>query len=221
MGDVRPVIAVTGLRREGALVEGQGVVVVSGGGDVAGLHSELARLAQNAAGIISFGMAGALDPALRIGDLVIGERVTGAVEATCDVRWLAALAARLPNARTGAVHADGRLISGVAEKTALFVAGAIAADMESHVAAQIAAAAGLPLAVLRCISDEARAELPPAIAVAMKPGGGLALGAVIGSILAHPGQAPRLCRTVAGFSRGFAALRQGAAAISPRLAFPG
>ena len=39
--------------------------------------------------------------------------------------------------------------------------------------------------------------------------------------LAHPGQALRLCRTVAGFSRGFAALRLGAAAISPRLAFPG
>lgn len=92
--------------------------------------------------------------------------------------------------------------------------------MESHIAARIAAEAGLPFAVLRCVSDEAAAALPPAIKVAMKPGGGLALGAVIASIASRPGQLPQLFRTVAGFNRAYAALGEGARRMGPRLSFP-
>lgn len=212
------VVAVVGLRREAAVLRGLDVLTVASGGASARLAADLAKLADDADGIISFGMAGALVPDLALGDWVIGSRV-GAHD--CDPHWIAALSARLPAARVGPIHADGKLISDPNEKTNLNrTSGALAADMESHIAARIAAEAGLPFAVLRCISDEAAAALPPAIEVAMKPGGGLALGAVIASIASRPGQLPHLVRTVAGFSRAYAALGEGARRAGRGLAFP-
>jgi hopanoid-associated phosphorylase len=211
------VVAVVGLKREAAVLRGLDVVTVAGGGDPEKLRGDLALAAEGADGIISFGMAGALDPALRIGDWVLGERVG---DQGCDPRWIAALRERLPQARVGPVHADGQLIAEAAEKLNLYgTSGCAAADMESHLAASAAAEAGLPFAILRCVSDEAGASLPPAVAVAMKPGGGVALGAVLGSILGNPQQLPRLIRTIGGFNRAFGALKSGAAAAGERLSF--
>jgi hopanoid-associated phosphorylase len=212
------VVAVVGLRREAAVLRGLDVVTVAGGGDPERLARELAEAARGADGIISFGMAGALDPALRIGDWVIGTRVLGGFDAACDPAWSAALGQRLPQARRGAVHAENRLIGCPTEKARLFADGAVVADMESQVAARIAAELALPFAVLRCISDEADAALPPAIAVAMKPGGGLALGAVLRSISGNPGQLPALLRAAAGFNRAYAALTAGARQAGQRMA---
>lgn len=211
------VVAAVGLKREAAVLRGLGVVTIAGGGDPDRLTADLGRAAEGADGIISFGMAGALDPALRIGDWVIGERVGGV---DCDPRWIAALHARLPQARVGPVHADARLIADATEKLNLYrTSGCIIADMESRLAASAAAGAGLPFAILRCVSDEADASLPPAVAVAMRPGGGMALGAVLASILGNPGQLPRLVRTIGGFGRAFGALKSGAVAAGERLAF--
>ncbi|WP_084355843.1 phosphorylase family protein [Novosphingobium lentum] len=215
-----PVLVVTGLKREGSVVSGEGVRIVAGGGSADRLARELAALAPGAAGIISFGMAGALDPALRLGDWVVGDCVTGAFEGPCDPRWVAALMRALPRPHRGACYADGHLIADPMRKRALHDRhSALAADMESHLAARVAADAGLPFAILRCVSDTADATLPPAIAASMKPGGGLALGAVLGSLVAHPGQLPALVHTVAGFNRAFRALGDGAREAGPRLGF--
>jgi hopanoid-associated phosphorylase len=210
------VVAVVGLKREAAVLRGLDVVTVAGGGDTERLARDLTEAARDADGIISFGMAGALDPSLRIGDWVIGERVG---DYACDERWREALAQRLPEARIGPIHADGRLIEQAQDKLNLHQAsGCIAADMESHVSAKVAADRGLPFVVLRCVSDEAARSLPPAIAVAMKPGGGLALGAVLSSVLTAPGQLPELLRTVATFNRAYSVLWRGALSVGPRLA---
>ena len=40
----------------------------------------------------------------------------------------------------------------------------------------------MPLAVLRAISDPHNLSLPPAVEVAMAKGGGLAVGAMLGSV---------------------------------------
>ena len=207
--------AITGTRREAGTLLHSGVEVLAIGGQ----SRDLERLSQGASGIVSFGMAGALSPDLRIGDWVIGESVGGAVEAACDARWRAALARALPQARCGAIHADGRLIADPAEKAALHRHGAIAADMESHIVAQAAADAGIPFAVLRCISDEAGHALPPAIAVAMRPDGRLALASIFKSIVRNPAQLPEISRTMLHFMRAFAALRQGARAVPANFAF--
>ena len=213
------VVAVVGLKREAAVLRGLDVVTIAGGGAPERLRRELTEAARGADGIVSFGMAGALDPNLAIGDWVIGERV-GTI--TCDAQWIAELRGRMPQARLGPIYADGRLIADPVNKAILHRAsGVLAADMESHIAAEIADSLSVPLAVLRCISDEAGAALPAAIAVAMKPDGGLALRAVLGSVLSQPRQLPQLLHTVRQFGRAYAALRIGARRTGVRLAFPG
>ncbi len=218
---MRPVLVITGTRREGAVLdEGPGIKIIAGGGDAEFLARQLAREAKGAAGCISFGMCGALDPALRIGDWVIGTILVGKTEGACDPRWIASLSSSLPAARAGPIYADGRLIANAADKASLHrETGALAGDMESHIAARAAAEAGLPFAILRCISDEADANLPPAIAVAMRPGGGLALGAAFSSIMKQPSQLSGLIRSVADFRHAYAALATGVKAVGPCLAF--
>ena len=214
-------IAVTGTRREGAVLRGDGVRVICGGNDPARLARELDGAAANAAGIVSFGMAGALDPALAPGDWVIGDRLAGGGgECSCDPAWVEALAKCMPAARIGPAWCDGKLVSTPAEKQALHaLSGALTADMESHIAAGVAQRSGLPFAILRCVSDAADAALPPAIAVAMRPDGGLALGAVLGSVLAQPWQLPGLVSTAARFARAYRSLKAGTREVGPRLAF--
>lgn len=216
MGDV---IAVTGTRREAAVLRGSGVRAMAIGGLADGLSPACIGV-HPVCGIVSFGMAGALSPDLRIGDWVIGTRVYGDATAECDPLWREALARAMPQARSGAIFADGRLISDPDEKLALHNRhGALAADMESHLAAKAAAKAGVPFAVLRCISDEAAHALPPAIAVAMRPDGGLALGAILKSILRNPAQLPQIATTLRSFGHAYGALRRGGEAIPGRLAF--
>ena len=204
------ILVATGVKREAATLARAGFVAIAGGGDAARLRAKLEAAAAGASGMLSFGMAGALREDLRIGDWVVGTGVRGAVDLPCDVRWSDALAART-GARRGPVHADGRLIAAVAEKLALGADGALAVDMESHVAAEVAAAHGLPFAIARCISDEARHAMPPAILVAMRTDGGVDGGAMLRSLLMQPGQVPDVAVTIAGFLRAMRALKRGAA----------
>ena len=212
---MRQVLAVTGTRREASALRGLGVEVIAVGGSGEALDAALVEQGASLAAIISFGMCGALGPDLRLGDWVIGTEVCGDVSAPCDAEWISDLSKRLPQARSGSCYADGRLIADSQEKQELFRKhGAIAADMESHHVAKVAARLGIPFAILRCISDEAGANLPPAIAVAMRPDGGLALGAIVKSVVMNPAQLPELMRSIPSFNRAFASLKTGA-----RLAF--
>lgn len=208
---MKHILAVTGTRREAGVLRQAGVTAIAIGGSSGALDGALAAQGGALAAILSFGMGGALDPDLRIGDWVIGQRVCGTLEAECDAAWAAALARQLPGARLGACYADGRLIGDSQEKQKLWQDHcALAADMESHLVAAAAARIGIPFAILRCISDEAAVTLPPAIAVAMRPDGGLALGTIFKSILNNPAQLSKLVKSFVRFNRAFASLKSGA-----------
>jgi hopanoid-associated phosphorylase len=175
-----------------------GVVAVAGGGDAAGLKKKLDALHGDISGVISIGLGGALSPLLRVGDVVIGERIITADGGfACDTTWRVLLAARLPAATQGALYGSDTVLAGAGAKAALFEAsgGALAVDMESQVAARFAAERHLPLAALRVISDDARHALPPAALVAMRPDGGIAVGRVLWSLAKNPLQLPALIRT--------------------------
>ena len=218
MGDVGRILAVTGTQREAAVLRGLGLDVVAIGGSPTALDGALASFGAPLAAMISFGMAGALSPDLGLGDWVIGTSVTGGWQGFCDKDWAARLALQMPAAKRGPIFADGRLIAEPSEKQRIFQqAGAIAADMESHLVAQAAARMGVPFSVLRCISDEADSALPPAIAVAMRPDGRLALGAIFASIIRNPLQIPDLVRTSLCFNRAYLDMQSGVNAIGPRL----
>jgi adenosylhomocysteine nucleosidase len=202
------ILAVCGLKREAQIAGGDGVIAVAGGGDAAGLAAKLDALHGDIKGVISIGIAGALSPLLKVGDVVIADRIFGDTEKwNCDSNWRVALRARLPLAHHGALAGSNAILDSADTKTALFDAsGALAVDMESHVAARFALVRQLPLAGLRIISDDASHALPPAALVAMKPDGGIALGRVLGSLLRRPWQVPGLIRTARGSNKAFAEL---------------
>jgi nucleoside phosphorylase len=216
---VSRVLVATGTTQEAATLRSPSLVVIAGGGDAAGLRAKLEAAVVEAAGIISFGMAGALADGLAIGDWVVGDRLTGAVERDCDPAWRDALLVALPRARAGTVYADGRMIDTVAGKRALAARHhALAVDMESHVVATVAAANGLPFAIARCISDGPNHALPHAITVAMRPDGGLDLPTMLRSLAGRPGQVVDIARTTVGFAKAMRELKRGAARLGSRMA---
>jgi hopanoid-associated phosphorylase len=215
------ILVATGLRKEAAILGGPGVTVVAGGGDGARLERELEAAAARVSAIVSCGLAGALAPELKAGDLVLGSffpgeahgPITQVPQLDPGLRrgsdLVEALRRHLTNARLGTVTGSDTIVASVAQKQALHAAtGALAVDMESHIAARVAARHGLPFAIVRAISDTADHALPPAALVGMRPDGGMALGAVLASLARNPRQLPALIRTGSDAGRAFAALRR-------------
>lgn len=212
MGHVGPpVLVVCGLRAEARIAAGPGVVTVCGGGDAAALEAAIARaIGQGVAGVLSFGIAGGLAPQLAPGAIVLGTSVRcGAESFACDPSWLERLVPRLPAAHCGVVAGVGQPVADVAQKARLALeTGALAVDMESHIAASLAHRQGLPFAALRVVSDDARHTLPPAALVGMRPDGRADIAAVLRALWAQPGQLPALVRTARDAGRAFASLQK-------------
>jgi adenosylhomocysteine nucleosidase len=213
------ILVATGLQREARIVAGPGVLAVPGGGMAARLEAALTAEAAHAEGIISFGLAGALAPELRAGDCVIA---TGIVDADghhpTDSTWSGVLRAQLAGARAGRLFASDAMLLTRAAKAAVRVrTEALAADMESHLAARVAARFGLPFAVVRAISDPADRDLPTAVTVGMRPDGGMAIWPVIGALARRPGELPALIRTAREAERAFRTLADVRRLLGPRL----
>lgn len=188
------------MKREAAIVRraGRDMVAVIGGGQGARLETELDAVAGMFPGIIvSAGIAGALDPTLKPGDVVISG----------DAAQVERLRGLLPSARVGRVAGVDRPADSAEAKRALAVEHrAIAVDMESHIAARVAQRRALPFVAIRAIADTADETLPPAALVGMAPDGGMALGAVLWSLAKQPGQLPALIATGRHAEAGFRAL---------------
>jgi len=192
---------------------GPGVTAIAGGGDAVRLERELEALAASATAILSSGLAGALDPELKVGDVVIGTVARPSPHAgegsdgVPSVILMDRLARLASFARRGLVFGSDTPVASGAEKAALHRnTGAMAIDMESHVAARVAARHGLPFAAVRVISDAADATLPPAALAGMRPDGGIAIGAILVSLARDPGQIPALIRTARDADTAFRAL---------------
>lgn len=222
-----PILLVTGLAREARIASGPGVVAIAGGG-AAGLADriEAAVRAHQPEAIISFGLAGALAPGLRPGDPLVGSAVlAGAAQIECDADWrrtiLTALSAGKEEGGEVLVWGAEAMITSADAKRSLHAeTGAALVDMESAAAARVAAAHGLPLAVIRAVSDSADQTLPPAVLNGMKPDGGMNLGGVLASLARNPRQLPALIRTGREAERGFKALDHARRLLGPRLGRP-
>jgi adenosylhomocysteine nucleosidase len=216
------VIAVCGLKREAGIIGKRALAFYAGGDpDTLRLHLGYGLRDGGHEGIISIGIAGALSPDLKAGDVVIAERVVTAERAfETDAKWTARLVAKLPAARLGAVLGRSTIADTADVKAALHTAtGADAVDMESHIAASVSVS-GLPFAALRVISDAADRDLPPAALVAMKPDGTVALGRVLGSIWKDPSQLGALIRTGRESEKAFATLLGCVETLGPGLGCP-
>jgi len=208
---------VTGLRAEARVAERAGLRALACGASSERAAACARRLAAEGARLlVSFGVAGGLDPGLRAGDLVLADAVRdGEAMLKTDASMVARLRAVLPEAKVGAVLGVESPIADPPDKARLRAAtGAIALDMESHALARVARETGRGFVVVRAIADTAGVALPPAALLAARPDGTLALGRVLGSILSQPGQISGLIRLAFATRRALAALDRAARALA-------
>ena len=182
---------VVGLAAEARLLDMTGCAVEIGGGSAPGAARAAARLiGRNLGAVISFGLAGGLNPALAPGAVVIPESVIdGGTAFHCDPGLLNLLG----GATCKSVAGEQAVVTSVARKQALYAqTGADAVDLESGAVARAAAGNNLPFAVLRAVADPAGRDLPPAALVALSGTGRIGLFSVLASVLKEPGQIPAL-----------------------------
>ena len=177
-------------RRDGLASLGNGTLLA-----VSGMGGALAAIAARsladagAARLLSFGMAGGLDPTLRPGTVLLPTEIISLSGArfTTSAQWreqlCLAIESALPPA-AGVLLSSATPVDAVADKAALFrETGAVAVDMESFGVAEVAAVRGLPFLAVRVIVDTAGDVLPRAVVAASRTGrlnmrrliGGLAL----------------------------------------------
>jgi hopanoid-associated phosphorylase len=216
------IIAVTGLKREARILAGPGVVALAGGGDEVRLTAELDAACDGAGGVISIGLGGALAPGLTPGDWVVADRAPGLVEIQTDPAWTSRLMSSLPGARLGGIVGSSTIVATVEAKAALLaMTGALAVDMESHIASRAARLHGLPFAAARVISDGANRALPRAAQAGMRPDGGMDVIAVLRALAGSPWELPALIRTAVEAEEAFGALLRGRQLLGPALMGPG
>jgi adenosylhomocysteine nucleosidase len=213
--------AVTGLAAEARILRRRGFSALATAGHPAGTAAACARLfADGADALLSFGIAGALDPALRPGAVLLPRRVRGESGAifAADPAWHEELRRAL--AALGLAPEEGDLLGLAAvvmtrdAKTMLRArSGAVAVDLESPIAAAAAGRAGRPFLVLRAVADPAAFALPPAAAVGLDAEGRAAVLPVLSSLLRQPGQLASLLRLALHTRAALKSLARAAAAL--------
>lgn len=217
------VAAVTGLAAEARIAGRAGLLAAAAGGDAARTRAAAERLiAEGADALVSFGICGGLAPTLMPGSLVLASGVRDeagqrfAVDAAWQERVAAAFAEHGIAAVTGDLLGLAAIVATPERKAALHrETGALAADLETHIAAAAAAKAGLPFLMLRAVADPAWRALPPAALVELDASGRPALAAVLRSLLAKPGQVPALLRVALDARSALGRLEQAAGALVP------
>jgi adenosylhomocysteine nucleosidase len=213
-GMTEPALLV-GFAAEARVARLSGWRVVIGGGTTDGA-ARVARhlIASGATGIVSFGLAGGLDPDLPAGTLIVAEAVSAEGQIW---RTDPALSARLGGITGHLCLGMNRAVSSIEEKRYLSrETGASSVDMETGAVAAVASAAGVPFAVVRAICDPADRALPPAALVALTATGRVAASRLAMSILGKPGQIAELLGLARDAAIARRALRERAVYLAPR-----
>jgi adenosylhomocysteine nucleosidase len=157
--------------------------------------------------LVMAGVAGALDPALRIGDVIVAGMVyAGAETLIPDIPF-----DRTPEVRSGPLLTVDRVLISAGEKRTAYAetrppaapVPALAVEMETAAVARVAVELGIPWAAVRALSDTADETLPVDFNALRDTDGDLPTSRVALYALTHPGCIPGLMRL--GRNTGFAA----------------
>lgn len=217
------VLVAVGLAFEGRIARRiPGTRVCCGRGPLLAAALEAAAL-QDCRGVISFGIAGGLDPDLAPGSLVIAASVIGPTQSfAADEAWSQSLGRALPQAHVAPLAGTDAAATDPAAKARLFRdTGAAAVDMESHTAAAVAARHGLPFAALRAIADPAHQRVPAAALAGLRPDGRTSVAAVMKGLLQHPGDLPGLIEVARHAARARTAINRAARRMNRGFGLPG
>jgi adenosylhomocysteine nucleosidase len=175
------------------------LLVVSGMGSARAGIAARRLVDAGVSGLVSFGLAGGLDPGLSAGEIVLPTEIissSGARFAASPV-WREQLRVALTGLRpsvSGVLLSSAAAIDTVAHKARAFRdTGAVAVDMESLGVAEVAATRDLPFIAVRVIVDTAQDALPAAV-IAASRGGEVSIRRLIGGLAAAPWELVALIR---------------------------
>ncbi|TAL99142.1 MAG: phosphorylase [Paraburkholderia sp.] len=200
-----PVIVVAGMAFEARIARGEGVEVVYAARADLLERALSAAVARGCSGILSFGTAGGLAPDLEPGTVIVADAVEGPFgRIETDVDWSGRLALAIgasplrARLRRGVQAAVAAPLVSAQDKLALNRStGALAVDMESHIAGAIAAANGVPFAVCRAIVDPAWRTLPSAATAGLRDDGRTSIAPILRELLHQPSQLGALLQVAA------------------------
>lgn len=217
---------ITGLSSEAecfaSLAGHGGVVVRTSGADAARAAAQARQLVdEGCRALLSFGMAGALSPALAAGDVVVAESVAGPGGARYEttagwrndlLRHLATVdkgAPRLAAVTVGIVAGVDKPVSTPARKRYLYQqTAAEAVDMESHAVAAVADEAGVPFLVVRAVADTAHRRIPAWVMRGIAPDGDIRLAPIVLGLMLRPWDVPGLIGLAADNEKALDSLRR-------------
>jgi len=212
-----PVLCTSGLAAEARVARAAGFQVIVGAGDPQRTTTLVEAATKRAKCLISFGIAGALAPHLRPGDVILSAEVIGEA-----CRWrpseqfqsrVSDLAHRI-GAVEGPVLGARNILATEGDKARAWRdTGALAVDLESAIVARAAAAAGIPFLVLRTIADPAARELPSAALIPLSQDGSPAIIRVLGEVMRRPQQIAALVGLARETRRALGALTGPARAL--------
>lgn len=173
------------------------------------LEAAQALCQRGATRVLSFGLAGGLEPGLPTGAIVIGTgvRAKGGFAANADPAGCLALRERLPEARFGIVWGANAVIATPREKQELYQSSHCRiVDMESEAVVRAAARAGVSAAILRVVLDPWNLPLPPAALCPLRENGKPDMRRILASLLRDPSQLPDLLSLRRKVAAAFAVL---------------
>eukprot|EP00913_Durusdinium_trenchii_P035298 g33028.t1 len=142
--------------------------------------------------VISIGYSGALQPGMKVGDIVLANSIvdTHGNELAVDLNM-----PEQKGLHVGRFVTSDEMVRLVKEKQALGEKyDAIAVDMESLAVAQICRETKTRFMAVRVLSDDMSFDLPPEVLTVVGESGSLRLGATIGSIWRRPGSVKDMWR---------------------------
>lgn len=216
-GHVTSVALICGLAAEARIAAAHGLPVACSGSDPERAGVLARRLVRSGArALVSFGIAGGLDPALRAGDLVVATHVVAdGVRWSSSPAWCERIADVLPGCRRGIVAGSTAMVGDSAAKRDLHAStGALIVDLESQAVAETATALGVPFLGLRAVVDTADQTIPAVVATMVRADGRVAMGRVAMALAARPGLIVTLGMLALANRRALASLATAAAAIA-------
>jgi len=194
------------------------LIFCSGGGGALSRDGVHHMVGQGIGGLLSFGVGGGLEPALKPGALILADAVIDPAgrryrtETYWRERVARAAATTCPMRLADIAGSDAPLTSVAAKRALRQRSGAVIVDMESQVAAAAAEAAGLPFLAIRAVADPADRRLPEAALAGLTPDGRPRPLAVIARLLLRPWDIPAMSQLAGDMAAALRSLR-GVAAL--------